>query len=77
MIANITNDLSPASLKAIAYGAITGIVAERQFCQECRIDLTQSPFEELSNDFIVLQSRSWEEEGEGRCGASLKTDDEA
>jgi len=37
----------------------------------------KSPFEKLSNDFIVLQSWSGEEEGVERCGASAEPDDEA
>ncbi len=35
----------------------------------------KSPSEELSNDFIVLQSMSEEGKGAGRCITSVETDD--
>ena len=38
---------------------------------------TENPFQTLSIDLILLPSRSGEEAGAERCGASLETDDQA
>jgi|GEM_PF-4553784 len=38
---------------------------------------TKSPFERLSNEFIVFQPMSGEEEGEEQRGVSIKADDHA
>jgi len=38
---------------------------------------TKSSSKKLSSDFIKLQLRSGEEEDDERCGASVKTDDDA
>jgi hypothetical protein len=39
--------------------------------------ITKSLSEKLSNDFIVLQSSSGEEEGDEWYGAPVETDDDA
>jgi len=38
--------------------------------------MAESPFQELSSDFIVLQWRSGEQEADRRCSASIEASDD-